>query len=136
MKRFYSHIEPNKLIFSLLRLKDITNYREDLSPDSEYLQVSGRKLAKGVSVAPHRHIPIERKTDITQEAWVVLEGSVRGTFYDLDNTILYETNINAGDCVVLYRGGHSLEVKDEDTLFYEFKTGPYYGVEADKETII
>ena len=34
-------------------------------------------------------------------------------FYDLDDTVLYETNIGKGDVIVLFRGGHSLEVLDE-----------------------
>jgi len=40
-----------------------------------------------------------------------------------------------GDCLVLFRGGHSLEVLDKNTIMYEFKTGPYFGFEKDKETI-
>jgi len=106
-----------------------------LSPDEEYLQISGRKLEKGLKVNAHKHIPIERKTDITQEAWIVFEGCIKGTFYDLDDSVLYETKIRKGDVIVLFRGGHSLEVLDKDTIFYEFKTGPYYGIEADKEAI-
>ena len=135
MKRIYSNIDSSKLILTILRFNNISKYRSDLSPDSEYLQVSGRKLEKGIKVAAHKHLPILRKTDITQEAWVILEGCVEGRFYDLDNSLLYTTKIKKGDVVVLYRGGHSLEVLSEDTIFYEFKTGPYFGYEADKENI-
>ena len=74
-------------------------------------------------------------SNITQEAWVVFEGCVKGTFYDLDDSVLYETKIKKGDVICLFRGGHSLEVLEEDTIFYEFKTGPYFGVDADKESI-
>ncbi|MAF37247.1 hypothetical protein CL622_09105 [archaeon] len=133
--KIYSKIEPDKLILSLLRRKDISEYRTDIGPDEEYLQVSGRFLKKNTKVKAHKHIPTDRKTDITQEAWLVLEGAIKSVFYDLDDSILYETNISAGDCVVLFRGGHSLEVLEEDTVFYEFKTGPYYGVDADKKAI-
>lgn len=135
MKKIYSKLEPNKLILSLMRYNDISEYRTDICPDEEYLQISGRKLKKGLKIKAHKHIPIERKTDITQEAWVVFEGCIKGTFYDLDDSILYETEIGKGDVVCLFRGGHSLEVLDKDTILYEFKTGPYYGIEADKETI-
>ena len=135
MERIYSKVDKNKLVLALMRFDDISEYRTDLSPDGEYLQISGRKLEKGLKVKAHKHTPIERKTDITQEAWVVFEGCIKGTFYDLDDSVLYETEIGKGDVIVLFRGGHSLEVLDEDTIFYEFKTGPYYGVEADKEAI-
>ena len=135
MERIYSKVNKDKLVLALMRFDEISEYRTDLSPDEEYLQISGRKLEKGLKVKAHKHTPIERKTDITQEAWIVFEGCIKGTFYDIDDSVLYETEIGKGDVIVLFRGGHSLEVLDEDTIFYEFKTGPYYGVEADKEAI-
>ena len=135
MERVYSKVNKDTLVLALMRYDEISEYRTDLSPDEEYLQISGRKLEKGLKVKAHKHIPIERKTDITQEAWVVFEGCIKGTFYDLDDSVLYETEIGKGDVIVLFRGGHSLEVLDKDTIFYEFKTGPYFGVEADKEAI-
>tara|TARA_R100000234_G_C4918348_1_gene143013 strand:+ start:245 stop:661 length:417 start_codon:yes stop_codon:yes gene_type:complete len=135
MKKIYSKVNPNKLILSLMRYDEISKHRTDLCPDEEYLQISGRKLEKGVKVDAHKHTPINRTTDITQEAWVVFEGRIKGTFYDLDDSMLYETEVRKGDVIVLFRGGHSLEALDEYTIFYEFKTGPYFGVEADKEMI-
>ena len=135
MERVYSKVNKDTLVLALMRYDEISEYRTDLSPDEEYLQISGRKLEKGLKVKAHKHTPIERKTNITQEAWVVFEGCIKGTFYDLDDSVLYETEIGKGDVIVLFRGGHSLEVLDEDTIFYEFKTGPYFGVEADKEAI-
>ena len=135
MKKVYSKVDKDKLVLALMRYDEISEYRTDLSPDEEYLQISGRKLEKGLKVKAHKHTPIERKTDITQEAWVVFEGCIKGIFYDLDDSVLYETKIGKGDVIVLFRGGHSLEVLDEDTIFYEFKTGPYLGTDADKEAI-
>ena len=135
MVKIYSQVAPDKLILSLMRYKDMSEYRTDLSPNEEFLQVSGRKLKLGTIVPAHKHLQVDRTTNITQEAWIVLSGKVKGVFYDLDNTILYESILTDGDCIVLYRGGHSLEVLEEDTVFYEFKTGPYFGVEADKKKI-
>ena len=135
MKRIYSNIDPSKLILTEIRRTDLADYRVDLSPAEEFLQVSGRKISKDIKVGAHKHLPIDRNTDITQEAWIVLSGSIRGVFYDLNSEILYETILKYGDCVVLYRGGHSLEVLEDNTLFYEIKTGPYFGLEADKENI-
>jgi len=135
MKKIYSKIDPTKLILSELRFHEISEYRTDLSPDEEFLQVSGRKLKLGTIVPAHKHLQIDRTTNITQEAWIILNGKVKGIFYDLDNSILYESILTDGDCIVLYRGGHSLEVVEEDTIFYEFKTGPYFGIDIDKEKI-
>lgn len=135
MIKLYSKIDHSVLLASILRMEDLTDYRSDLSPDEEYLQVSGRKLSSGVKVKAHKHLPIERHTSITQEAWVVFSGSVQGTFYDLDDSIILQTTIQAGDCAVLFRGGHSLETIEDGTLFYEFKNGPYFGAQEDKEKI-
>lgn len=135
VERIYSKIQPDKLIASILRRENLTNYRCDISPSEEYLQVSGRFLKSGTHVKPHKHIKCERYTDITQEAWIVLDGKILAIFYDMDDSIIFKSEINKGDIAVLYRGGHSLTVLDKDTVFYEFKTGPYFGIDADKEDI-
>jgi hypothetical protein len=135
MERYYSKIQEEKLIFTLLRVNDICERRIDLSPDHELLQVCGRKMNKDMFVSPHRHLEIIRNTNITQEAWILLKGRVEAKFYDLDNSYLCTRTINAGDVVVFYRGGHGLKVLEDDTLFYEFKNGPYHGIESDKEKI-
>lgn len=135
MYKIYSNINKEELILSFLKYSDISEYRSDICPAKEYIQVSGRKLKKGMIVPPHRHNKIDRTSNITQEAWVVLEGSVKGTFYDLDDTFLHELVLKKGDVVVLFRGGHSMEVMEEGTIFYEFKNGPYLGLENDKQKI-
>lgn len=135
MKKVFSRIEPRKLILSSIKKGEITEYRSDISPEEEYLQVSARKIRKGVKVKAHRHIEVNRTSDITQESWIVLSGSIRGTFYDIDGSFLTELTLQEGDAVVLFRGGHSLEVLEDNTVFYEFKTGPYLGQENDKVDI-
>jgi len=135
MERYFSKKEKDKLIFSLLKFEEICENRIDLSPDDEFMQVCGRIMSSGILVPPHRHTETIRNTNLTQEAWVLLRGKVKGKFYDLDDSLLCERIISSGDVVVLYRGGHSLEVLEDDTIFYEFKNGPYYGVQKDKEKI-
>jgi cupin fold WbuC family metalloprotein len=135
MERYYSKIDEEQLIFCLLRKDEICERRMDLSPDSEFMQVCGREMNKGTFVPPHRHIETIRNTNLTQESWVVLEGKVKAKFYDLDDSFLCDREISSGDVVVLYRGGHSMTVLEDNTIFYEFKNGPYFGVNKDKEKI-
>lgn len=135
MKRYYSKVEKDCLLFVINKKEDITKDRTDLSPDQEYLQCATKNLVKGDYFKPHKHNHIERKTDKTQEAWVFLTGKVRAMFYDLDNSLALEVVLGAGDCAVVYNAGHGFEVLEEDTILYEFKTGPYYGAEADKTHI-
>ena len=135
MEKFYSRLDPEALISVIMRRSDLSSYRKDACPSEEYIQVCGRKLAPKVAVKAHKHTPITRKTSLTQEVWIILEGAIKVSFYDLDNTFLLDRELESGDCMVLFRGGHALETLRENTLFYEIKSGPYYGRDADKEDI-
>ena len=46
-----------------------------------------------------------------------------------------DTELGAGDCVVVFKAGHGFEVLEDNTILYEFKNGPYFGVEIDKTYI-
>lgn len=135
MRKIYSKVEPDKLLCVLTKKDDMSEKRLDLSPDHEYLQVAAKFLRKGFVVKPHKHKKIIRETHITQEAWIFLSGSVRATFYDLDGTKSLEVVLGAGDCALMFYGGHGFDVLEDNTLFYEIKTGPYMGIENDKESI-
>ena len=135
MNRVYSKVKEDCLLLSLVRSGDVTENRIDLSPEEEYLQVAVKQLTKGTSFKPHKHKELKRNTYLTQEAWVFLGGRVRAKFYDLDDSLILDTEMTGGDCVVVFRAGHSFEVLEDDTIIYEFKNGPYYGVETDKTYI-
>jgi hypothetical protein len=135
MDRVYSKVKEDCLLLSLVRSSDVTENRIDLSPEEEYLQVAVKQLTKGASFKPHKHNKLIREIDRTNEAWVFLSGKVRAKFYDLDDSLILDTEMTGGDCVVVFRAGHSFEVLEDNTIIYEFKNGPYYGVEADKTYI-
>ena len=131
----HSRIDPSVLLFVINRRENISENRQDLSPGEEYLQCATKQLTKGTTFAPHRHNELIRETNITQEAWVFLQGKVAARFWDIDDTLIYETELGDGDAAIVFRGGHSFEVLEDETILYEFKTGPYYGVEKDKSYI-
>ena len=133
--KIFSKVEKDKIILSVLKFKDISKNRNDISPENEFLQTSGRVLNKDFQVKLHKHNKIKRVTDITQEAWIVLKGKILGKFYDLDDVLIYEDIFVDGDCVTIFRGGHELIVLENNTYFYEIKNGPYYGVNYDKTEI-
>ena len=124
-----------KIICSYVYKNQIADYRTDLSEEHELMQGSARILKKDIYVKPHKHLAVKREIYGTQESWVVVEGKVLATLYDLDDTKLREIELNAGSCMIFYRGGHSLKVMDDNTIFYEFKNGPYLGYENDKSNI-
>ena len=90
-------------------------------------------MKKGQTFKPHQHIWKDgEKKVIVQESWVVIRGSVKCIFYDTDGTIIKEPVLNVGDCSITLAGGHTYSILEDDTLVYEYKTGPYKGSENDK----
>lgn len=132
MIKIYSKKEPGTLLHIAYTFSDLQDMREDISPSEEYLQVASLCLEKNKTFRPHKHIEQIRTTDIAQESWVVISGVVRATYYDLDDTILEKIILNPGDLTITFRGGHNYESMENNTLVYEFKTGPYQGQEKDK----
>ena len=43
--------------------------------------------------------------------------------------------IKRGDCSMTFEGGHTYSILEDDTVVYEYKTGPYFGQILDKEFI-
>ena len=132
--QIYSNIDPQLLIATV-----ITNFgeagRHDASTVDEILQVSALSLAKNKVVKSHLHKPIVRGTIGTQEAWIVISGKIRAEIFDINKDKISENILMSGDCVVLYRGGHSMQVLEDGTRIYEVKNGPYLGAENDSQPI-
>jgi cupin fold WbuC family metalloprotein len=132
--KIYSKVDPNKLLHIVVKKEDLNVSREDLVPENNFIQCSRLQMDKGKTFRPHRHIWKNRTRDvIAQESWVVIEGSVKCIFYDLDNTILKECILTAGDASFTLEGGHNYEILEDNTFVYEYKTGPYEGQSLDKE---
>jgi len=131
--KIYSKLHPAILLHILNKRRDITRERRDIVPENQYLQVGTMKMVNGQTFRPHRHLPLERKTQITQESWVVIKGVVKVLLYDLDDTLIHTELLYPGDCSITLRGGHNYVCMEDDTLVYEYKTGPYMGQQKDKE---
>lgn len=112
-----------------------TESRVDAAGTDEILQASLLRLPQGKTIAPHKHLLQFRNTQGTCEAWVVISGSLQAQVFDIDNTVADTVTLSAGDCMVLYRGGHNFTVISEDAVIYEIKNGPYYGAVFDSEKI-
>lgn len=135
MKKIYSKIQPNKLLHIVTSVDEIKSGRIDVVPEEEYLQLAILKMNKGKTFLPHKHIIKEKITDIAQESWLVYEGKVKCTFYDLDDSILDEPIIEKGGISITLRGGHNYLIMSDNTTVLEYKTGPYLGQEFDKKFI-
>lgn len=132
MEKFYSKLDKNKLLHVVTRLDDIDG-RTDLIPPENFIQCATLKLEKGKTFKLHKHIFSEKTYNkIAQESWIVIEGSVRCIFYDIDDTVLTEVDLFPGDASFTLEGGHNYLVLEDDTVVYEYKTGPYEGQINDK----
>ena len=134
--KIYSKVNPDLLLHIVSRLEDIEG-RNDLIPANNFIQCSTLKMQNGKTFQPHRHIKKERsyKEQIAQESWIVIRGQVRCILYDIDNTVIATPILNPGDASFTLYGGHTYEILEEDTIVYEYKTGPYEGQKLDKEFI-
>jgi cupin fold WbuC family metalloprotein len=133
MEKIYSSIDGNKLLHIIVRRDDFKPGRMDIVDESQFIQCSALQMESGKTFRPHKHIWKERTRNvIAQESWVVIRGSVQGIFYDIDDTLLQEVVLNEGDASFTLEGGHNYLVLEDDTLVYEYKTGPYEGQELDK----
>ena len=140
MKKVYSKIEPDRLLHIVHRSNEFytieDGHRRDIVGEKEFIQLSALNMGEGHTFKPHKHIwkPGEEQC-IAQESWVVIRGSVKVTMYDLDDSIIKEPILITGDCSVTLGGGHTYLALKDDTLVYEYKTGPYKGYQMDKVLI-
>ncbi len=132
IKKIWSKVEPENLLHQFFSSLHESDRRTDLCADEEYLQVACIAANKGTTCRPHRHITLTRETDITQEVWIVVSGCARVTYYDLDGSVLRVQPLFAGSCSITFRGGHSYEILNDDTVIFEVKSGPYFGQVKDK----
>lgn len=124
-----------KLLHYVYRASEFSSERTELVEPDNFIQCAYLKMNAGKSFKPHKHIwksPTYTKV-IAQESWVVIKGSVKAFFYDVDGEFLESHTLSAGDSSFTLEGGHTYEILEDDTLVYEYKTGPYTGQKNDKE---
>ena len=126
MKKFFSKIDKKKLlhIVSENRSKDIS--RLDLTNPNLPLQVSRINL-RNSTTKPHFHkkkiIPqIEVETN---ECWIILNGSVKISLFDIDKKKIANLTLRKGSILITLSGGHSIDNTSKDSELAEIKLGPY-----------
>jgi hypothetical protein len=136
MEKIYSKIDPSKLLHIIVRKEDLTPGRVEVVPENHFIQCALLNMENGKTFKPHKHLWKPRKRNvIAQESWIVIQGSVKCIFYDLDNQIISTPILYPGDASFTLEGGHNYEIQEDNTLVYEYKTGPYEGQALDKTFI-
>ena len=133
MIKYYSKIDPTKLLHMVVKKEDLSPGRVDIVPEEHFIQCSHLNMEMGKTFKPHKHIWKERTRNvIAQESWIVIQGKVKCIFYDLDDSIIAEPILEPGDTSFTLEGGHNYLILEDNTLVYEYKTGPYEGQKLDK----
>lgn len=136
MYKIYSNVDKSKLLHIIVRKDDIKPGRVEVVPENNFIQCALLNMDNGKTFPPHKHIWKSRSLDvIAQESWIVIQGSVKCIFFDIDDQILETPILYPGDASFTLEGGHTYEILEDDTLVYEYKTGPYEGQEFDKKFI-
>ena len=134
MEKIYSNVDPNKLLHIVIRKEDLLPGRSEIVPEDNFIQCSILNMKKDHTFKPHKHIWKERTRNvIAQESWIVIQGSVKCILYDTNNEIISEPILYPGDASFTLEGGHNYLILEDDTLVYEYKTGPYEGQQLDKQ---
>jgi mannose-6-phosphate isomerase-like protein (cupin superfamily) len=84
----------------------------------------------GKIIQAHVHNPAPREVQYTQEVLFIKRGKLRVDFYTDQQDYLESRLLEAGDVILLVKGGHGFEVLEELEMI-EVKQGPYVG-EQDK----
>ena len=136
MEKIYSKVIPDILLHIVTRKQNATQGRIDIVPEDNFIQCSVLKMENGKTFKPHKHIWKKRNQEIiAQESWIVIQGKVKCFLYDLDDKLIAEPILEPGDASFTLEGGHTYEILEEDTIVYEYKTGPYEGQKLDKTFI-
>ena len=133
MYKIYSKVDPTKHLHTIYRYYNIHG-RNEVAEEHQFLQLATLRMDKGKTFRPHQHIwkPIPVTNIIAQESWVIIKGSVEVSFFDTNGTLLEKQVIRQGDCSMTFEGGHTYLILEDDTVVYEYKTGPYQGQALDK----
>lgn len=96
------------------------------TPGTYSQQVGYMNRPAGYVIAPHVHNALQREVEYTNEVLFVKSGRLRVDFYSEAQAFLESTVLEAGDVILLARGGHGFEML-EPTEIIEVKQGPYAG---------
>lgn len=108
--------------------------RTDFVEPNQRLQAAVISIPANFEFRAHRHIDKSEVIPLraAQESWVVVEGSVEVDYYDVDDSLIESVILSEGEISVTLKGGHNYRTNKESALVFEFKSGPYLGLERDK----
>jgi mannose-6-phosphate isomerase-like protein (cupin superfamily) len=98
------------------------------TPNDYSQQLGYMRHPVGKQIQPHIHKRVQRQVNYTQETLFIRKGKLQVDFYSEDQEHLESRVLEAGDVILLIKGGHGFKVLEELEMF-EVKQGPYAGDE-------
>ena len=98
------------------------------TPNDYSQQLAYMSHPTGKQIQPHVHKKVQREVHYTQETLFIRKGKLQVDFYSDDQIYLESRVLEAGDVILLIKGGHGFKVL-EDLEMFEVKQGPYAGDE-------
>jgi mannose-6-phosphate isomerase-like protein (cupin superfamily) len=96
------------------------------TPNDLSQQLAYMRHPAGKKIEPHVHNSVPREVYYTQEVLFIKKGKLRVDFYTERQQYLESRILEAGDVILLIKGGHGFEVLEEVEMI-EVKQGPYMG---------
>ena len=121
-------IHNNDTIAIIVR-KDFNNPGIHFFTPNDYSQqLAFMSHPLGKEIQPHIHKKVQREVNYTQETLFIRKGKLQVDFYTDEQAFLESRILEAGDVILLIKGGHGFKVL-EDLEMFEVKQGPYAGDE-------
>lgn len=105
------------------------------SQNDDFIQVGVWGYGTGKELKAHIHNEVKREVLWTQEVLFVRTGKLQATIFDTSEKKVAELEVNAGDIIILLRGGHGYDILEEGTQVLEIKNGPYVGPDRDRRRL-
>jgi hypothetical protein len=97
-----------------------------VTPDNFSQQLAYMHHPAGKIIKAHVHNPMPRDVQYTLEVLLIKRGKLCVDFFDDQRNYLESRILEAGDVILLAKGGHGFEVLEEIEMI-EVKQGPYAG---------
>jgi quercetin dioxygenase-like cupin family protein len=124
----------DELYSSIFDLNNINEGLDFLTNNDSFVQVGTWKYEKGKILDAHYHNTFERKSYITQEVVLVLEGKIICNLYTTDGEFIASEEIRENQLIIQFQGVHEYEILDKSKVL-EIKNGPYFGPDKDRTRV-
>lgn len=125
IERIYSKLE----VLAIIVRRDFNDSGINFFTPNDYSQqLAFMSHPKGKEIQPHIHKKVQREVHFTQETLFIRKGKLQVDFYTDEQAFLESRILEAGDVILLIKGGHGFKVL-EDLEMFEVKQGPYAGDE-------